>query len=325
MELFLEFVSTILLTTLLCYIIGKLISSPPPTGDGELGFFECKFSVESDIRGLNSEERVGFVEKFCEVEESEAGLVLEKKSFAVQEFPDGEFGSSEIQNVLETEGEDENVVEEESYGEKGGINERTDDLFDGSSERDIIEEIEECMSTNDEVGLAKCDEIEVTEFDEVETNGADDAKGRLFDEEDDWVGVERTELERLFGAAMTYVGSSSNADRVSALSNDVKMKLYGLYKIATQGPCLDPQPMALNFFARAKWNAWQQLAEMTPEMAMERYISLLSESIPGWMEDESGGFTDACEFGKQDVLKTFAQNQPVAENERKLEELKPNH
>ncbi|XP_030499232.2 acyl-CoA-binding domain-containing protein 3 isoform X1 [Cannabis sativa] len=326
MELFLELVSTVVLTALFCYIIGKLISSPHSGdsnhGDSKLGFFECKFSVQSDIRGLNSEEeRVGFVEKVCEVEKSEGGLVA-----AAQEFADRDFGSVELRNLFETEGEYESVVEEESYGGNGGINERAGELFDGSSERDIIEEIEECTGTNEKEGLAKCDEIEVAEFDEVDNyGGGDDAKGGLFDEDDDWVGIERTELERLFGAAMGYVGSSSNVDRVSALDNDVKMMLYGLYKIATQGPCLDPQPMALNFFARAKWNAWQQLAEMTPETAMERYISLLSEKIPGWMQDESGGFIDASEFGKHDGLKTIAHNQPISENGRKLEELKPHH
>ncbi|EXB28747.1 hypothetical protein L484_009433 [Morus notabilis] len=36
-------------------------------------------------------------------------------------------------------------------------------------------------------------------------------------------------------------------------------------------------------------NAWQQLGEMTPEMAMEQYIWLLSEKIPGWMRDRFRG------------------------------------
>ena len=29
-------------------------------------------------------------------------------------------------------------------------------------------------------------------------------------------------------------------------------------------------------------NAWKQLGNMTPEVAMERYINLVSENIPGW-------------------------------------------
>lgn len=30
--------------------------------------------------------------------------------------------------------------------------------------------------------------------------------------------------------------------------------------------------------------AWQKVGNMNPEVAMEQYINLLSESIPGWME-----------------------------------------
>ncbi|PON66721.1 Acyl-CoA-binding protein, ACBP [Parasponia andersonii] len=61
---------------------------------------------------------------------------------------------------------------------------------------------------------------------------------------------------------------------------------------------------------------------MTPEVAMEQYISLLSECVPGWMQDAFGeddkqDFIDAWEFGKLDVLKTLVNYQPVvARDER---------
>ncbi|GMN34419.1 hypothetical protein TIFTF001_004671 [Ficus carica] len=58
-------------------------------------------------------------------------------------------------------------------------------------------------------------------------------------------------------------------------------------------------------------NAWQQLGEMTPEMAMEQYILLLSENVPGWMRDEFIG------DDKQDFVD--------AEDEREHEELKAYH
>uniref|UniRef100_A0A453DH72 ACB domain-containing protein n=2 Tax=Poaceae TaxID=4479 RepID=A0A453DH72_AEGTS len=32
-----------------------------------------------------------------------------------------------------------------------------------------------------------------------------------------------------------------------------QLRLYGLYKIATEGPCTAPQPSALKLKARAKW------------------------------------------------------------------------
>nr|CAD1830474.1 unnamed protein product [Ananas comosus var. bracteatus] len=60
------------------------------------------------------------------------------------------------------------------------------------------------------------------------------------------------------------------------------MKLYGLYKVATEGPCYEPQPMALKLSARTKWNAWQSLGNMNPEVAMEQYVALLSGNIPEW-------------------------------------------
>ena len=155
-----------------------------------------------------------------------------------------------VSEIDESEGEGENVVEEESNGGNGGSSERVDKLFDESSERDKMEEIEECLSTKDE--------IEETEFVEGEKNDDDDdgdggINKVLFDEEEDWVGIERTELEKLFGAALVYIGSTTNVEKVLVLGKDVKMKLYALHKIATQGPCLEPQPMALKLSARAKW------------------------------------------------------------------------
>lgn len=35
---------------------------------------------------------------------------------------------------------------------------------------------------------------------------------------------------------------------------------------------------------RCARNAWQRLGNMNPEMAMEQYITILSDNIPGWME-----------------------------------------
>ncbi|CAL9112649.1 unnamed protein product [Musa textilis] len=112
--------------------------------------------------------------------------------------------------------------------------------------------------------------------------------GSLLHGEDEWEGIERSELEMLFGVASELVGSKKGGDAVSKLSNEVQMQLYGLHKIATEGPCHEPQPMALKVSARAKWNAWQKLGNMDPEAAMGQYISLLNESIPGWMAKKSG-------------------------------------
>ncbi|XP_042058560.1 acyl-CoA-binding domain-containing protein 3-like [Salvia splendens] len=63
------------------------------------------------------------------------------------------------------------------------------------------------------------------------------------------------------------------------------MQLYGLHKVALEGPCLEPQPMALMVSARTKWNAWQRVGSTSREPAMEQYIQVLTENIPQWMHD----------------------------------------
>ncbi|XP_010513593.1 PREDICTED: acyl-CoA-binding domain-containing protein 1-like [Camelina sativa] len=73
------------------------------------------------------------------------------------------------------------------------------------------------------------------------------------DEDDDWEGVESTELDEAFSAATAFVAAAAS-DRLSQkVSNELQLQLYGLYKIATEGPCTAPQPSALKMTARAKW------------------------------------------------------------------------
>ncbi|KAG9146298.1 hypothetical protein Leryth_007989 [Lithospermum erythrorhizon] len=67
--------------------------------------------------------------------------------------------------------------------------------------------------------------------------GGDDVSGGGGDEGDsDWEGVESTELDEAFSAATAFVAATA-ADRDSVkVSTDVQLQLYGLYKIATEGP-----------------------------------------------------------------------------------------
>ncbi|XP_042424710.1 acyl-CoA-binding domain-containing protein 3-like [Zingiber officinale] len=109
----------------------------------------------------------------------------------------------------------------------------------------------------------------------------------LLQGEDEWEGIERSDTEKLFRTASEFVGSDVGGEAVSKLSNEVQMQLYGLHKVATEGPCNEPQPLVLMMSARAKWHSWQQLGNMNPEAAMEQYINLLTESIPEWMVETS--------------------------------------
>ncbi|KAE8696753.1 DDB1- and CUL4-associated factor 8-like [Hibiscus syriacus] len=56
------------------------------------------------------------------------------------------------------------------------------------------------------------------------------------DDDDEWEGVECTELDDAFSDATAFVAAVA-ADRLSQkVPNEVQLQLYGLYKIATEGP-----------------------------------------------------------------------------------------
>ncbi|KAL2921787.1 Acyl-CoA-binding domain-containing protein 2 [Bienertia sinuspersici] len=102
------------------------------------------------------------------------------------------------------------------------------------------------------------------------------------DEDDDWEGVESTELDEAFSAATAFVAASAADKMAQKVGNDVQLQLYGLYKIATEGPCSAPPPPAFKMTARAKWNAWQKLGAMPPEDAMQKYVDIVTELYPSW-------------------------------------------
>ncbi|RRT52641.1 hypothetical protein B296_00050346 [Ensete ventricosum] len=83
--------------------------------------------------------------------------------------------------------------------------------------------------------------------------GSEKEEEGLLEDDSDWEGIESTELDEAFTAATAFVAATA-ADKNSAkVSSDVQLQLYGLYKIATEGPCTIPQPSALKMTARAKW------------------------------------------------------------------------
>jgi len=90
-----------------------------------------------------------------------------------------------------------------------------------------------------------CSEIEVSAVE----NGV--KENDYNDDDDDWEGIERSELEKEFMAATEFV--TNECDRLESVGSNVKMELYGLHKVATEGPCREPQPMPLKLSARAKW------------------------------------------------------------------------
>ena len=62
--------------------------------------------------------------------------------------------------------------------------------------------------------------------------------------------------------------------------NPTLLKLYALYKQATEGDNEQPKPGFSDLVARAKWDAWQRLAGTSADEAMQQYIELV-DSLRG--------------------------------------------
>lgn len=59
-------------------------------------------------------------------------------------------------------------------------------------------------------------------------------------------------------------------------SNDMLLRLYGLYKQGTAGDAGGDAPGMLDFVARAKYDAWAKLKGTGREEAMKKYVALVN-------------------------------------------------
>lgn len=55
--------------------------------------------------------------------------------------------------------------------------------------------------------------------------------------------------------------------------NDVKLRLYALYKQATEGDVSGKRPGMMDFVGRAKYDAWAGLAGTSAEDAEAQYVA----------------------------------------------------
>lgn len=74
------------------------------------------------------------------------------------------------------------------------------------------------------------------------------------------------------------------AERVKTLTerptNETLLKLYALFKQATEGDVSGDKPGMFDFKAVAKYNAWEQLKGTPKEKAMGDYASLVNSLFP---------------------------------------------
>ncbi|XVF64168.1 hypothetical protein PTKIN_Ptkin09bG0146000 [Pterospermum kingtungense] len=325
MEIILEILLTAFIALLFSFLIAKIVSSAMCgdsvsgaeqksliDADDKLIMEELEFAEKLKVQGLESEKRVEIVKETAdkvdvfETEQSgvDQGFHSEKKVECVEETADkvdeleaGEDGVDEVVERLEVQGfggekEIECLQEtadkvQEFEAEQAKVGETEVEMKpDGSvvekkiEKKDVGEIGEEIEAENE----AKVQSEEIR-FEESQMKGlGEEEKEVKLDDDDDWEGIERSELEKAFAHAAKFVEHKGDLE---GMGNDVQMELYGLHKIATEGPCREPQPLPFMVSSRSKWNAWQRLGNMNPEAAMEQYVALLSDKVPGWMEENS--------------------------------------
>lgn len=82
-------------------------------------------------------------------------------------------------------------------------------------------------------------------------------------------------LEKEFEKAQQDVASFlPEHDRLQML------KLYALFKQATQGDTNCRRPPMTKMVKRVQWDAWQELAGTPKEQAMQEYIALVNQLRP---------------------------------------------
>ena len=60
-------------------------------------------------------------------------------------------------------------------------------------------------------------------------------------------------------------------------SNDILLKLYSLYKQATEGDVSGERPGGFDFKGAAKFDAWEELKGKSNDDASEEYIKLVND------------------------------------------------
>ncbi|XP_035981116.1 enoyl-CoA delta isomerase 2, mitochondrial [Fundulus heteroclitus] len=90
-----------------------------------------------------------------------------------------------------------------------------------------------------------------------------------------------TTTSSLMGATVEEFDQAKS--RLAALKkdpgNEVKLKIYALFKQATLGPCNAPKPGMLDFVNKAKWDAWKSLGSISQDDAREQYCNLIGSLV----------------------------------------------
>jgi acyl-CoA-binding protein len=83
-----------------------------------------------------------------------------------------------------------------------------------------------------------------------------------------------SDLKKQFDKAVKDVkGLSERPD------NDTLLRLYSLFKQATEGDVKGEKPGFFDFAGAAKYEAWENLAGMSQDQAMKKYVDLVKKLV----------------------------------------------
>jgi len=83
-----------------------------------------------------------------------------------------------------------------------------------------------------------------------------------------------SDLKQKFEETVDFV---QNGDGDVQPSNEIKLKMYSLYKQATEGDVSGKKPGMMDFVGRAKYTAWEELKGLSSDEAMQTYIDTVEE------------------------------------------------
>lgn len=61
------------------------------------------------------------------------------------------------------------------------------------------------------------------------------------------------------------------------IPDELRLVLYALHQQATVGPCSETKPWGWNVVESAKWESWNQLANMSSVEAMRLYVKMVDD------------------------------------------------
>jgi len=138
-------------------------------------------------------------------------------------------------------------------------------------------------------------------------------------------GFQKTSLlhqqVRLLSIDEKFVAAKSNLNNLkNDPGNEVKLKMYALFKQANSGENTTSKPSAFNFVASAKWTAWKNLGTMSNDDAKLEYIKIVDDLLKAeGSGSQQSNSNDSNEFESllvthQDNYTKIVLNRPTKKN-----------